>query len=200
MATLRDVPKLVEARQDFDCNGTLFGFNKGGLYVVYSYGTHFPVAVYKNGVWLVNEDKYSRTTSKHQGYVRRGIGYSVVPEQFRSTAALVELVSSTGRQPVSYHKTDGWRGYAIPFGAVCGASDTGTWSDSPAPSHKVEAEIKAVQSELRKQGIRSRQKFGETSNVFCGKRWLCVSPKDWERAVEFVESLIPQYRYIHNAT
>lgn len=200
MATLSKVPELVAARKDFDCNGTLFGYTKGDIYIVYSYGTHFPVAVFKGGVWYVNKDKYSRTTTKHQGYVRRALPFPLDPEQFRSTDELVELIDASGRQPASYHKIDGWRGYAIPFGAVVGASDTGTWSDSPCPSDKVEAEIKQVQAELRKQGIRSRQKFGETSNVFCGKRWLVVSPKDWDRAVEFADSLIPQFRYIHNAT
>lgn len=198
MATLSNVPELVAARKDFDCNGTLFGFTKGDLYIVYSYGTHFPVAVYKDG-WLVNKDKYSRTTSKHQGYVRRGVGYELNADQFRTTDELVEMIAASGRQPTTYHKIDGWRGYSIPFGAVIGASDTGSWSDSPCPSDKVEAEIKQVQAVLRKEGIRSRQKFGETSNVFCGKRWLVVSPKDWERAEQITENLIPQFRYIHNA-
>lgn len=200
MATLSDVPSLVHNRKDFDCNGTLFGFTKGDVYVVYSYGTHFPVAVYKDGRWLVNQDRYSRTTSNHQSKVRHGVGYRLDLDQFRTTDELIELVQSSGRQMASYHKIDGWRGYSIPFGAVCGSSDTGTWSDSPCPSPKVEAEIKAVQSELRKHGIRSRQKTGETSNVFCAKRWLCVSPAQWEKAVEIAESLIPQYQYIHSAT
>ncbi|WNO06030.1 hypothetical protein [Rhodoferax mekongensis] len=200
MATLQKVPGLVAARQEFDCNGTLFGYTKGDLYIVYSYGTHFPVAVFKDGGWLVNKDKYSRTTSKHQSKVRQGIGGPLNPEQFRTTEELVEITSASGRQPASYHKIDGWRGYQIPFGAVIGASDTGTWSDSPCPSDKVEAEIKQVQAELRKQGIRSRQKTGQTSNVFCGKRWLCVGPKDWDRAVEIAESFIPRFRFIHDAT
>ena len=35
-------------------------------YTVYSYGYHFPMFIYVEGVgWFENEDKYSRSTSKH---------------------------------------------------------------------------------------------------------------------------------------
>lgn len=38
------------------------------LYIVYSYGEHFPMYIYdeQRGVWYINEDKYSMSTSKHQ--------------------------------------------------------------------------------------------------------------------------------------
>ena len=35
------------------------------LYVVYSYGRHWPLYINWNGVWFSNTDKYSRTTTKH---------------------------------------------------------------------------------------------------------------------------------------
>ena len=35
-------------------------------YVVYSYGKHFPMYIWANGIWFANEDKYSRTTTRHQ--------------------------------------------------------------------------------------------------------------------------------------
>mgnify|MGYP006445013417 CR=1 FL=1 len=34
-------------------------------YVVYSYGTHWPMFIYENGRWYENGGKYSKTTSKH---------------------------------------------------------------------------------------------------------------------------------------
>lgn len=41
---------------------------------IYSYGTHFPMAIrLSGGMYLVNADTYSPTTSKHQCYVRRNI-------------------------------------------------------------------------------------------------------------------------------
>lgn len=40
-----------------------------GKYVVYSYGSHFPMYVWDKG-WIFNIDRYSRTTSKHQSQLR----------------------------------------------------------------------------------------------------------------------------------
>lgn len=34
-------------------------------YIVYSYGYHWPLFIWENGVWYENEDKYSVSTSKH---------------------------------------------------------------------------------------------------------------------------------------
>lgn len=52
-------------------NGTLFGkWETPFLYVVYSYGEHFPLFLnhcsYGANAWAVNTDKYSVTTSKHK--------------------------------------------------------------------------------------------------------------------------------------
>jgi hypothetical protein len=42
------------------------------VYVIYSYGSHFPMYVYDetSQQWLGNSDKYSRTTSTHQSKYR----------------------------------------------------------------------------------------------------------------------------------
>jgi hypothetical protein len=42
------------------------------LYVVYSYGRHFPIYVWDEelGLWFGNQDKYSRSTSRHQSQLR----------------------------------------------------------------------------------------------------------------------------------
>ncbi len=71
----RDIPALIRDLRDFRTqNGTVFAeHDHKGRYVVYSYGKHFPMAMYDGEQWRVNYDKYSRTTSKHQGYVRQGI-------------------------------------------------------------------------------------------------------------------------------
>lgn len=51
----------------------------GGVFVVYSYGQHFPMFVFKNGKWYANEDRYSVTTSKHYGQAfPRGIDHDKV--------------------------------------------------------------------------------------------------------------------------
>jgi hypothetical protein len=41
-----------------------------GVYVVYSFGDHYPMFVYAEGTWFENEDKFSRTTSKHKTQCR----------------------------------------------------------------------------------------------------------------------------------
>jgi hypothetical protein len=73
--SLRQVPDHVSRRQSFKCNKSLFAEHREHGYVVFSYGHHFPVAVYDNrtGEWTVNSDKYSPTTSRHQSTVKRGI-------------------------------------------------------------------------------------------------------------------------------
>ncbi len=39
-------------------------------YVVYSYGYHFPMYIHANGKWFANEDRFSRTTTRHQSQAR----------------------------------------------------------------------------------------------------------------------------------
>lgn len=106
--------------------------------------------------------------------------------------------------PSRYHCIDGWRGYNIPGSAVAGSSDTGYWSDSPCPTNDVKAEIRKFQREcLRPAGIKSRVRGGQSSNVFCGKRWVCVPVKDWERAAPLAKAWLAQHdrdcRYLHDA-
>lgn len=108
------------------------------------------------------------------------------------------------RIPRRYHKIDGWRGYFIPGPAVAGSSDAGTWSDSPCPTPLVRAEIRRFQREcLRPAAIKSRTHFGGSSNVFCGKRWVCVDAADWHRAKPLADAWLAanhsSTRFIHSA-
>ena len=84
MVTLNEMSRLVEARVAFKGNSVFSSWVSPNLYVVYSYGTHFPMYVYDasacvfggfgnvigKGAWLGNTDRYSVTTSKHQGKTR----------------------------------------------------------------------------------------------------------------------------------
>ena len=47
--------------------------NGASLYIVYSYGYHFPLVIYDFTCerWYMNMDKYSRTTSKHQFIIQQ---------------------------------------------------------------------------------------------------------------------------------
>lgn len=47
-------------------NGTLFGrWETPTLYVVYSYGEHWPLFLWHHEAWACNTDRYSPTTSRH---------------------------------------------------------------------------------------------------------------------------------------
>lgn len=107
-----------------------------------------------------------------------------------------------------YHKgKDGWGrdSYEIPTYAVVGASDCGMWSDSPAPSDRVEAELKQFQRALGKAtGIKSRcNRHTHSGNVFMVKRWVTVRGCDFERASEFAIEWLRDHdcttRFIHDA-
>lgn len=79
--TNNDAREYVMRKEEFRTNNkTMFGELREGnpnkqippMYVVYSYGYHFPMYVYDYEAcqWLGNSDKYSRTTSKHQSLTR----------------------------------------------------------------------------------------------------------------------------------
>lgn len=58
--------QYVQKRQEFKGNN-LFGQQYNGVYVVYSYGYHWPLYAYveSDGQWYANSDKSSVSTSKH---------------------------------------------------------------------------------------------------------------------------------------
>jgi hypothetical protein len=81
-----------------------------------------------------------------------------------------------------YVRIDGWRGYLEPVNAIAGCNDTGTYEDSPCPSDVAQAEINSFVKKLRKEKIKYRTTWGNSSNVFMVKRFVCVSPKDRTKA------------------
>lgn len=65
----RAVTNLTAFRNN---NHTVYSEDRGDLYVVYSYGDHFPMYVYDyaSRTWFGNDSKYSSTTSRHQSLAR----------------------------------------------------------------------------------------------------------------------------------
>lgn len=61
----RNCRALVQSLTPFQANN-LFAVKEKGLYVVYSYGRHWPLFIRHDGVWYGNSDRYSRTTSRHE--------------------------------------------------------------------------------------------------------------------------------------
>ena len=103
------------------------------------------------------------------------------------------------RIPSRYHRIDGWRGYRIPGTAILGASVYDDHSDQT-----VAKEVRQFRREcLIPNGIKSRGRWGTSSNVFCGKWWICVSTDDFHRAQALAAEWLEQHRfdtqYVHSA-
>lgn len=62
----RDARRFVNDCISFKGNHLSGEILRVGLYVVYSYGSHFPIYAKIKGKWYGNKDKYSVSTSKHQ--------------------------------------------------------------------------------------------------------------------------------------
>ena len=65
----REARRLVQAARPFTANN-IFAVNvfhaEVPHYIVYSYGTHWPLFIYVAGKWYENSDRHSVTTSKHR--------------------------------------------------------------------------------------------------------------------------------------
>ena len=67
----KDASIFAQNEPAFDAvNGQLIG--KCWLYVVYSYGFHFPMYIYDRqaGIWIGSKDKHSVSTTRHQSHCR----------------------------------------------------------------------------------------------------------------------------------
>lgn len=85
--------------------------------------------------------------------------------------------------------TSGWHGYVEYVDGVAGANDTGSWSDSPCPSHVRKREIAMAKAALRKAGIRHRTAWGVTSNCFSQSQNVLVAQADRAAAIEVLKPL-----------
>ena len=63
----KNARQYVEEWRPF-LGSNLYAVSQCGLYVIYSYGRHYPLAVYDPAVltWFSNCDRYSRSTTRHQ--------------------------------------------------------------------------------------------------------------------------------------
>lgn len=67
----RDARRHVTSLTPF-MGSNLFSVAYDDLYVVYSYGPHFPIYIHSgiSRCWYANRDKWSLTTSRHQSLTR----------------------------------------------------------------------------------------------------------------------------------
>jgi len=99
--------QLVTNREAFkNHNKTVYAEDRGSIYVVYSYGSHFPMYVYDNErrEWYGNEDKYSSTTSRHQSHARPDATVAA----YVPTSVLRDIVDYGGYAEFCAHRCRGW--------------------------------------------------------------------------------------------
>lgn len=87
----------VQARKPFtNSNGQLYAVqHTPTLYVVYSYGDHWPLFVHDGFDWYENEDKFSVTTTRH-----RSNAHPLVPTQLRSCTWIRNFITTH----MGYHR------------------------------------------------------------------------------------------------
>ena len=85
----------VESLTEFN-GSNLFSESKPKYYVVYSYGYHFPILLYvhADSVWFINNDKYSRSTRKHQSQTYPRCGKKVNTDK----AELQKIINLLNRE------------------------------------------------------------------------------------------------------
>jgi len=68
-----DAKEFIENHWPFKVNN-MFAKQVGRMYIVYSYGEHWPLAVWTDGTgWMVNVEKVSRTTDRHYHIVASAV-------------------------------------------------------------------------------------------------------------------------------
>jgi len=88
------VRSAVEGRLTFcNANATLYGkwFDDGQTYVVFSYGSHWPLFLYRAGLWYENKQRASTTTTRHATVARPR---SCLPILDATTESLFVLIAS----------------------------------------------------------------------------------------------------------
>ena len=92
----RDYVNNLEAFIGSNIYSNWFSWDEGmtKLYAIFSYGEHFPMYIYDDNedVWVGNQDKYSRSTTRHQSQARPSGGVDV----WLSTSEMKGLIAEGG--------------------------------------------------------------------------------------------------------
>lgn len=97
--TTRQASEQIRNLQPFTTNGSLRGDWANGAYVVTSYSTAIAYIDPSEGVALLNGQKYSVTTSRHQSQTRLGVHYlaqnmALYEEELPSAKEFLERISA----------------------------------------------------------------------------------------------------------
>lgn len=177
--------KIAEWRKDglYISNGGYTTYSRGGTEIPGSRTTKdklnaLPgVSIYQaNCKWFLNGKEWDGSWIKIKGVKKPKIDLEAAGNLYLMNSHWVD--------------SGGYRGYEQPQYACVGANDTGTWSDSPCPSHVREKELADIKAYLLKEGIKTKQMVNQTSNVFCVHVYLVPQLKNVERARKLVEEYL----------
>lgn len=98
----KDCRKFVDDTEPFKAH-QLYAENVGHLYVVFSYGQHWPMWVYdrRTGEWIGTDSKYSSSTSRQQSQSRPS-EFPLDGKRFH-IEHMLELVREARYQPKTGH-------------------------------------------------------------------------------------------------
>lgn len=94
----KDMRHCISAKREFKSySGSVYAKHHQDLYIVFSYGEHFPMYVFDFNTrsWYGNGDKYSPTTSRHQSQANPG-----VVSDWLDTDTLKRLINLGGLTPL----------------------------------------------------------------------------------------------------
>jgi hypothetical protein len=155
---------------------------------VHGYFFEYLFLKYKDDIWI--NAGLLKMGSNENNWQDKNIGSNYEPLNFSQAC-------DCHKAKMRYVKTDGWRGYSEPITAVCGANNTGSWSDSPCPEHICLSELDQAKTELIKENIPYSFTWAETSNVFCVHGYILVKGKIRQRAKELIKPLISETRLLY---
>lgn len=89
----RKARRYAAARTPF-IGSNLYGVQQGNVYVVYSYGPHWPLALYDDDAhcWYSNEGEYSPSTSRHAHH----LGLHLHAAHTRSVGWFTQVIAAGG--------------------------------------------------------------------------------------------------------
>lgn len=109
----KNASQYVDELKTFQGSNTFAEEHTDKLYVVYSYGYHFPMYIYDKqaGMWVGNEESYSVSTSKHQNQCRPSESvecwlHTNEMKEFIRCGGMVEYMICNANQDVAFLNND----------------------------------------------------------------------------------------------
>jgi len=169
----------------------------GGKAVVRTEGNKIILKSYATDVAYIDENGKAHVKGLYSDTTKRHIFEFLKHHGFKAESSAQILADyGDGSKAVSTHipmksvyvKTDGWRGHEEFPNSVYDTWASGEWED--AGDHKgsiVKEKIAKIQAKLKAEGISSKVKATQTSNVFSTGVDVLVAPANVEKAKKIVK-------------